>query len=234
MDGVELGVHGRVIEAFGCGGVGRGRILVPMTGWKLNALALGPMDNNVYFLSKDGSGVVIDCATDADAILKVADDNGFRITDVITTHSHYDHVGALREVLAATGARHHASAGDAPDLPAAVDRVVADGEQFDFAAPELRGLSGVTLHGHTTEGLCVVVPPGYLGEETYLFTGDSLFPGGVGKTHTPEQFASLLGDVTNKLFDVFDDATKVFPGHGKATTLGEERPHLGEWAARGW
>ena len=63
---------------------------------------------------------------------------------------------------------------------------------------------------------------------------DCLFPGGVGKTHSPEDFASLINDVETKLFDRFDDDTWVYPGHGNDTTLGAERPHLPAWRARGW
>ena len=69
---------------------------------------------------------------------------------------------------------------------------------------------------------------------THIFTGDSLFPGGVGNTAGLEQFSSLLGDVQRELFDRFDDDTIIHPGHGDATTLGAERPHLPAWAARGW
>ena len=69
----------------------------------------------------------------------------------------------------------------------------------------------------------------------HLFTGDSLFPGGVGSTEQdPERFACLLDDVGARLFDRFDDATWVYPGHGSDTTLGAERPHLPAWRARGW
>ena len=68
----------------------------------------------------------------------------------------------------------------------------------------------------------------------HLFTGDSLFPGGVGKTDTPDKFNSLLNDVESKLFARFGDDTVVYPGHGDDTTIGNERPHVGEWRERGW
>ncbi len=61
-----------------------------------------------------------------------------------------------------------------------------------------------------------------------------MFPGGVGKTRRPGDFETLLGDVTSKVFDVYDDNTVVYPGHGDDTTLGAERPHLSEWRERGW
>src|SRR5436189_68770 len=75
---------------------------------------------------------------------------------------------------------------------------------------------------------------GRLAGSPHVFTGDSLFPGGVGKTNSPEDFTSLLTDVTERLFGPLPDATWVYPGHGNDTTLGTERPHLGEWRERGW
>ena len=68
----------------------------------------------------------------------------------------------------------------------------------------------------------------------HLFTGDSLFPGGVGKTSSPDDFASLVEDVSTKLFDRLPDETWFYPGHGDDSTLGAERPHLAEWRERGW
>jgi glyoxylase-like metal-dependent hydrolase (beta-lactamase superfamily II) len=69
----------------------------------------------------------------------------------------------------------------------------------------------------------------------HIWTGDSLFPGGVGNTQEdPDRFAALLGDVQTRIFDVYDDDTWIYPGHGSDTTLGAERPHLQEWRERGW
>ena len=68
----------------------------------------------------------------------------------------------------------------------------------------------------------------------HVFTGDCLFPGGVGRTTSPESFQSLYSGVRDKLFGRLPDETWVYPGHGDDTTLGVERPHLDEWAARGW
>ena len=72
------------------------------------------------------------------------------------------------------------------------------------------------------------------GGDLHLFTGDCLFPGGVGKTWKEGDFEQLLGDVTSRVFDVYSDSTVVYPGHGDDTTLGAERPHLEEWRERGW
>ena len=89
----------------------------------------------------------------------------------------------------------------------------------------------IGLVGHTPGSitLCYVG-----GDRTHLFTGDSLFPGGPGKTTSPADFASLLNDLETKIFDRFDDNTVVHPGHGDDTTLGAERAHLAEWRKRGW
>lgn len=205
-------------------------------------MTVGPMDNNCYLVSTGGDALLIDAADDADLLLATADDLGVRITDVLTTHRHHDHVGALAEVLGATGARHHASVQDSPDIPADVDRTW--GGRPDEAAPEefttssdalnSLGMSLVLLRGHTAGGLGVILP-GADGPESapHLFSGDSLFPGGVGKTESPQDFTQLLTDVTERCFSLPDD-TVVLPGHGDATTLGAERPHLAEWKERGW
>jgi len=89
----------------------------------------------------------------------------------------------------------------------------------------------IGLVGHTPGSITLA----YRGAgPTHLFTGDSLFPGGPGRTTNPRDFASLMEDLETKIFGRFDDDTVVHPGHGDDTTLGAERPHLAEWRARGW
>jgi glyoxylase-like metal-dependent hydrolase (beta-lactamase superfamily II) len=96
-------------------------------------------------------------------------------------------------------------------------------------------VSFIHLRGHTPGSIAVCYDAGgRLPAEPHLFTGDSLFPGGVGKTNSAADFTSLLNDVSERLFDPLPDATWVYPGHGNDTTLGTERPHLGEWRERGW
>lgn len=200
---------------------------------------VGPMDNNCYFLVQDTNIVLIDACGDADHLLAVAERFGGQIKAVITTHQHADHVGALEEVLAATGAVHISTAGESEALPVPADILVADGDDLaDVAAQALAGfnLDGVclscsVLRGHTPEGLAIALQSD---GPTHLFVGDSLFPGGVGKTNSPAQFEQLLSDVTTKLFERFPDNTQVHPGHGADTSLGSERPHLNEWRTRGW
>jgi len=88
------------------------------------------------------------------------------------------------------------------------------------------------LRGHTPGSIALRYddPEGH----THLFTGDSLFPGGVGRTWSDEDFRTLLGDVEERVFGSMADDTWVYPGHGSDTTLGAERPSLGEWRERGW
>ena len=96
-------------------------------------------------------------------------------------------------------------------------------------------VSLIHLRGHTPGSLAVLYDAGgRLADSPHVFTGDSLFPGGVGKTDSPEAFTSLFNDVSERLFGRLPDATWVYPGHGHDTTLGAERPHLGEWRERGW
>jgi glyoxylase-like metal-dependent hydrolase (beta-lactamase superfamily II) len=132
-------------------------------------------------------------------------------------------------VVEATGATSVAHAADADGLPV-VHRTVAEGETVAVGGCQLEVIH---LVGHTPGSIALLYrDPGGVG---HLFTGDSLFPGGVGNTRgNAENFASLIGDVEAKLFGQLDDDTWFYPGHGKDSTLGRERPSLPEWRERGW
>ncbi|CAM3672899.1 MBL fold metallo-hydrolase [Nocardiopsis rhodophaea] len=192
-------------------------------------LAVGPMDNNAYLLRcrRTGEAVLIDAANEVDRLLELIGDQG--LARVITTHRHYDHWQALAEIVGMTGARTVAHPDDADELPVSVDEPVEHGGRIPVGEC---GLEVIHLRGHTPGSIALRYddPQG----QVHLFTGDSLFPGGVGKTWAPEDFRSLLDDVEKRVFAVLPDDTWVYPGHGKDTTLGAERPHLGEWRERGW
>jgi glyoxylase-like metal-dependent hydrolase (beta-lactamase superfamily II) len=197
-----------------------------LPGLTITKVATNPFNNNCYLL-RDASGdtLLVDAAGDPDVLLGLLDGP---LVGVVETHGHWDHWQALAEVVAATGAPVLATAADAADLPVPVDRLLADGDVVTVGA---RALTAVTLVGHTPGSVALHYAP----EGGHLFSGDSLFPGGVGNTEQdPERFARLLGEVTTKLFDRFPDSTWVYPGHGADTTLGTERPALPEWRARGW
>jgi glyoxylase-like metal-dependent hydrolase (beta-lactamase superfamily II) len=191
------------------------------------------MDNNAYLVtcSQTGESLLIDAANDAQILLEVVRDYAPQLSLIVTTHQHFDHWQALAAVAASTGAPTAAHQIDAQELPVTPDRLLSDG---DTVAVGNLSLDVIHLRGHTPGSVALALAGDATGGITHLFTGDCLFPGGVGKTWQPGDFETLLGDVTTKLFDVFDDSTVVHPGHGDDTTLGAERPHLGEWRERGY
>lgn len=198
---------------------------------------VGSMDNNCWLLCRGDQALLVDAADDAEHLLGLAERLGVRITDVLTTHQHADHTRALADVLKATGARHHGPRLDAEALPVAPDRVYGNDEgsrePLDLAGaqlPEL-GLQVVELRGHTPGGLAVLDLAD--GRVPRAWVGDSVFPGGVGKTNNPEQFQQLLGDVRDRIFTLPEE-TRIHPGHGDSTSVGEEKGKVDEWAARGW
>ena len=204
---------------------------------KLDALTIRKMsvssfDNNVYLLTcrATGAQLLVDAADEASRILDLVAQGGGGLDVLVTTHRHGDHTRALAEVAAATAARTVAGADDADDLPVRVDQRVGQGDTVSFGEVTL---DVVHLRGHTPGSIALAYddPHGH----THLFTGDSLFPGGVGNTKNPGQsFDALFEDVTTRVFDVYDDDTWFYPGHGNDSTLGAERPHLDEWRARRW
>ncbi|MFC7624129.1 MBL fold metallo-hydrolase [Microlunatus sp. GCM10028923] len=194
-------------------------------------LSVGPMDNNAYLLRGPGGSVLIDAANDADRLLELIGDQA--PDTIVTTHRHQDHWQALSDVAEAT--RSQLICGrpdqDAIATGAWVEELtgVWDG---DTVALGEESLTVIGLVGHTPGSIALAYRgPGGV---DHLFTGDSLFPGGPGKTGSPADFASLMDDLETKIFGAYEDATEVHPGHGDDTTLGAERPQLGEWRARGW
>ena len=195
-------------------------------------IAVGPMNNNAYLLrcASTGQALLIDAANEPGRLIELIGD--VPVGTIVTTHRHADHWQALWEVQEHTGAEVVAHPVDADELPVTVTHRAEHGEVLRFGDAEV---SVIHLRGHTPGSIAICYDAsGRLAGEPHVFTGDSLFPGGVGKTVTPETFTSLLNDVTERLFDRLPDATWVYPGHGNDTTLGTERPHLGEWRERGW
>jgi glyoxylase-like metal-dependent hydrolase (beta-lactamase superfamily II) len=201
-------------------------------GLTVTKIAVGPMDNNAYLLrcASTGQAILIDAANEAGRLIELIGDTP--VGTIVTTHRHADHWQALPEVQKHTGAEVVAHPADADYLPVSVTRRVGHGEVLAFGDA---AVTVIHLRGHTPGSIAICYDAsGRLSGEPHVFTGDSLFPGGVGKTTTPADFTSLLTDVTERLFDRLPDATWVYPGHGNDTTLGTERPHLGEWRERGW
>lgn len=195
----------------------------------ISKLAVGPMDNNVYLLrcSATGAQVLIDAAAEPERIMDLIGPGG--LSAIITTHRHHDHWGALEAVQQATGAPTYAHTDDADGIDVPTTHRVREGEAITFGQC---ALSTLHLIGHTPGSLVV----GYDDPEghNHVFTGDCLFPGGVGRTWSAEDFTSLYDGVVSKIFDHYDDETWIYPGHGDDTILGRERGSLVEWRDRGW
>ncbi len=190
--------------------------------------SVGPMDNNAYLVTAGDSAVLVDAANDTDRILELLSGLGVELDAIITTHRHPDHWQALAAVAEATGAPTVADAVDAEGIPVATAHPLAAGEPLIVGDITFRTHRIV---GHTPGSLVLALD---VAGTTHLFVGDTLFPGGIGRTTSPEDFDSLYTDVTEQLFGGYPDDTIVHPGHGRDTTLGAERPQLAEWRARGW
>jgi glyoxylase-like metal-dependent hydrolase (beta-lactamase superfamily II) len=199
----------------------------------ITKISVGPMDNNAYLLvcRRTDEALLIDAANEPDRLSELLghDPDRPRLRTIVTTHQHGDHWQALGAVAGSTGARTVAHPDDAAALPVPPDVLVEHGSTIDVG--ECR-LEVIHLRGHTPGSIALLYrdPAG----TPHLFTGDSLFPGGVGRTTSPEKFTSLINDVETRIFGELPDETWFYPGHGDDSTIGEERPKLGEWRERGW
>jgi glyoxylase-like metal-dependent hydrolase (beta-lactamase superfamily II) len=196
-----------------------------LPGASIIKVSVGQMDNNAYLVScsQTGETLLIDAANDPKILLAP------KLSLIVTSHQHFDHWQALEEVAKATGVPTAAHQLDAEPLPVKPDRILANGDTVKIG--EL-SFDVIHLQGHTPGSVALALDGA--DDATHLFTGDCLFPGGVGKTWQEGDFERLLGDVTSRVFNVYSDSTVVYPGHGDDTTLGTERPHLAEWKERGW
>ncbi|HEY2507293.1 MAG TPA: MBL fold metallo-hydrolase [Streptosporangiaceae bacterium] len=204
-----------------------------LPGLTITKVAVGPMNNNAYLLESTETGelALIDAANEADTLLALIGDRP--LATIITTHQHGDHHAALKALVDATGAATVAHPKDAAALPVPVTTVVENGDSIAIGDVQL---NVIHLRGHTPGSIALWYDAdGELADTPHIFTGDSLFPGGPGNTQQDAaRFNSLMTDLEERVFGVLPDGTWVYPGHGSDTTLGTERPHLGEWRTRGW
>ena len=196
---------------------------------RITKVATPPFENNCYLLrcTATGETLLVDAAGDAPRLLDLVGDG--RLVGIVETHGHWDHVQALAQVQAASGAPVLVHPSDAGDLPVAADRLLQDGDRVVVGECEL---SVIHLDGHTPGSIALL----YEGDagQPHLWSGDSLFPGGHGRTTSDEDHHKLMDDLERKVFGQLPDQTWVYPGHGKDTTLGAERSSLAEWRERGW
>jgi glyoxylase-like metal-dependent hydrolase (beta-lactamase superfamily II) len=192
---------------------------------EVHRFVVGPIENNVYVVrcKRTGEATLLDAANEHDRLLRVARRLG--VTSVLETHGHWDHIGAVEQVRDA-GIDVWVRNEDAGMLPS-YDHLLDDDVVHQVGDLRLR-----TLHtpGHTPGSICFA-----LEGTPMLFTGDTLFPGGPGNTnHNAQDFATIITSIDERIFGVFGDDVTIWPGHGRESTLGAERPHLDEWVERGW
>ena len=203
-----------------------------LDGLTITKVSVGPMDNNAYLLvcQATNEALLIDAANEPDRLADLigARDSRPDLRHLVTTHRHQDHWQALGAVAGMFQTRQIAHPLDAPELPIPMDELVEHGHTIRFGEVQLEVIH---LRGHTPGSIALL----YRGtDRPHLFTADSLFPGGPGKTWSAEDFAALISDLESRVFDQLPDETWLYPGHGNDTTIGAERPHLGEWRERGW
>jgi glyoxylase-like metal-dependent hydrolase (beta-lactamase superfamily II) len=193
--------------------------------------SVGAMSNNVYLLTcvRTGAQLLIDAADDPARIRSLVDEGNGGLDVIVTTHQHWDHHRALAPVVASTNAMTAAGEADADALPVIPTRRLVHGDTLAFGDITL---DVILLRGHTPGSVALAYddPQGH----THIWTGDSLFPGGPGRTTREKDFTSLMNDLQERIFGSFGDDTWIYPGHGNDTTLGAERPHLQEWRERDW
>lgn len=202
----------------------------------ITKVAVDPeMSNNAYLLRcrHTDQQVLIDAAAEPDTLAAVIGDDG--LAAVVTTHQHWDHHRALADVVASAGSPEViAGLADAEAITeqtgVTVTRRVGQGDTIQVGSSQLEVIH---IDGHTPGSICLLYddPHG----TPHLFTGDSLFPGGVGNTFGDQDaFIRLIDNVSERIFDRLPDETHFYPGHGNDSTLGAERASLPEWRERGW
>ncbi len=196
-------------------------IVVKDNNLQIERLQLGPFGTNAYVLtcrqSKDS--VLVDAPAEASKIMERLKGTSPRY--ILLTHNHMDHTGALSELRSRLRIPLAAHSADAGILPSPPEIRLNDGDIVSFGNINLE-----VLHtpGHTPGSLCFKTGQ-------YLLSGDTIFPGGPGKTSSPADLQQIIKSITSKIFTL-DDDTQVYPGHGDSTVLKKEKDELAAFSSR--
>lgn len=188
---------------------------------QIDRLKLGPFDTNSYILTcpLTGDSVLVDAPGEPSEILKAT--KGTNPRYILITHNHMDHIGALPELKSRLRITIGAHRLDAKGLPLRPEILLEDGEKVSFGKMSLK-----VLHtpGHTPGSLCFWVG-------NHLISGDTIFPGGPGKTKSPTDLKLIIESITSKIF-VLPDDTAIYPGHGDSTILRKEKEEFAIFSSR--
>jgi glyoxylase-like metal-dependent hydrolase (beta-lactamase superfamily II) len=180
-----------------------------------------PYGTNAYiiFHSSGKESLLVDAPGEAGRILEELD--GTRLQTILLTHGHFDHTGSLRELADRLGVPVAAHAADAGRLPVKPDTFLNDGDSISLGK---RSMTVLHTPGHTPGSLCFLT-------DGILFSGDTLFPAGPGRTGTPDAFRQILDSLKHKIFTLPDE-TRILPGHGEPTVLKKEKSEFAQFAGR--
>ncbi len=188
---------------------------------EIERLDLRSWGTNAYIIVclQTGNSVLIDAPADAGTIMKKL--QGTNPKYILLTHSHFDHIGALSELRSKLKVPLAAHAADSTRLPSPPEMLLNDGDVVSFGKVKLE-----VLHtpGHTSGSLCFKI-------DKYLISGDTIFPGGPGKTRSPVDLRQIINSITDKIL-VLPDDTEIYPGHGDSTILKKERDEFAIFSSR--
>ncbi len=188
---------------------------------QIERLELGPFGTNAYIVIclKTRDSLLIDTPAEASTIMDRL--MGTNPKYILLTHNHMDHLGALSELHSKLKVPLAAHALDAGNLPSPPEMLLSNGDTVS-----LGNLTIEVLHtpGHTRGSLCFKAGK-------YLISGDTIFPGGPGKTGSPADFKQIIKSITEKIFVLLDD-TPIYPGHGDSTVLKKEKNEFAVFSSR--